>query len=224
MRMRAPRQNNALSSRIGFYINKAFSSLTSNHAQNPEKPKINKIMTKFAKSTRGSNCRNWKQTSFASQYRYDIAGSRARRFQSAYLKLIGGTIFLTFVGVLFFVQIQSRFHPQEQPVSKYPMSKYSVKNSSKRSQNLHSTQFGDGNHQIACDTHIKIDSTIENISQRIGREQPTGFDDHLNGGRTFGKMRKLVKNFFQVPTSFKQYQYRRHRRHAEMLLAHIKLI
>ena len=74
-----------------------------------------KKTTKFSKSTRATNSKNWKQKSFASQYRYDIAGSRARRFQSAYLKLIGGTIFLTFVGVLFFVQIQSRLHPVTKP-------------------------------------------------------------------------------------------------------------
>ena len=51
-------------------------------------------MKKISKVERKTQ--NWKQTSFASQYRYDIAGSRARRFQSAYLKLIAGTIFLTF--------------------------------------------------------------------------------------------------------------------------------
>ena len=166
-----------------------------------------KKTTKFSKSTRATNSKNWKQKSFASQYRYDIAGSRARRFQSAYLKLIGGTIFLTFVGVLFFVQIQSRLHPVTKPAQNLEnLSK------TKSSQNLQKST------QIPCDTRIKTGSLLKTVRPGDTRL----LEKHLEKQRTVGKMKMMVKKFFQIPLGFKQFQYRQHRRRAEMLLAHIK--
>ena len=165
-----------------------------------------KKSTKFSKSTSATNSKNWKQTSFASQYRYDIAGSRARRFQSAYLKLIGGTIFLTFVGVLFFVQIQSRLHPVTKPAQ-------NLENKTKSSQNLLKST------QIPCDTRIKTGPMYQTV--RPGDKNGL-LEKHLEKQRTVGKMKMMVKKFFQIPLGFKQFQYRQHRRRAEMLLAHIK--
>ena len=167
-------------------------------------------LKKDSKLMGSRNCKNWKQTSFASQYRYDIAGSRARRFQSVYLKLIGGTIFLTFLGILFFVQIQSRLHPQNHPVTKLT-----------KSQNLSQSQNQSSGHNTPTQitfhtrTHRLIARTIHNLGK--------GAKNELQMGGTFGKIRKLVKIFFQAPSNYKQIQYRRHRRHAEMLLSHLKI-
>ena len=182
-----------------------------------------KKSTQFSKSTRATNSKNWKQTSFASQYRYDIAGSRARRFQSAYLKLIGGTIFLTFVGVLFFVQIQSRLnHPtQMHPVSSKTAQNLENLSKTKSSQNLQNGHIS----QITSDTRIKTGSLLKTARLRNNTDckQFNGLQQEQFGKqRSFGKMKMMVKKFFQIPLSFKQFQYRQHRRRAEMLLAHIK--
>ena len=166
-------------------------------------------MKKISKVERKT--RNWKQTSFASQYRYDIAGSRARRFQSAYLKLIGGTIFLTFVGILFFVQIQSRLHPQQHPVTK--LSKSQKLSQSQNQSSGHNTPT-----QITCYTRTK-ETISRTTHHHLGKRNGT----EMKIGGTIGKIRKLVKTFFQAPSNFKQFQYRRHRRHAEMLLSHLKI-
>ena len=172
-------------------------------------------MKKVSKSIGSRNCKgvqNWKQTSFASQYRYDTAGSRARQFQSAYLKLIGGTIFLTFVGVLFFVQIQSRLHPQQHPVTKIS-----------KSQNLSQSQNQSSGHNtptpITCHTRTKTNTVFPKRTHH--QEKRNGNELVMSG--TFSKIKTLVKRFFQAPPNYKQFQYRRHRRHAEMLLSHIKM-
>ena len=55
-------------------------------------------MTKFSKTD--------KRQSFNSMYQYDIPNSNKNGYHSKYLKLVGATIALTFIGILIFIQLQ----------------------------------------------------------------------------------------------------------------------
>ena len=50
--------------------------------------------------------KNGRRTSIESMYEYDMPETRQSSYHSTYLKMVGATIFLTFIGIIVFLQIE----------------------------------------------------------------------------------------------------------------------
>ena len=50
--------------------------------------------------------KNGRRTSIESMYEYDMPETRQSSYHSIYLKMVGATIFLTFIGIIVFLQIE----------------------------------------------------------------------------------------------------------------------